>query len=174
MFTLYKVGQTYFTYNSKCNKNALKVSMKMLSALGHAYCFFRAKKRDTELASLGEQPTNLKKHRTGSVDNLLDTLSRHCTEEDTEDDQMFTAESTASESGMYIAMIVKRKNFLKIFLCCTTVRALLEKIMSSWKHLRTKVTPDFHLTYILTDFKNATSLFSCFCSGKIDQPATDY
>ena len=87
----------------------MKVSMKMLSALGHAYCFFRAKKRDTELASLGEQPTNLKKHRTGSVDNLLDSLSRHCTEEDTEDDQVFTAESTASESGMYIAIIVKRK-----------------------------------------------------------------
>ena len=29
--------------------------------------------------------------------------------------------------------------------------------------------------HILTDFKNATPLFSCFCSnyGKIDQPATD-
>ena len=61
---------------------------------------FRSKKRDTELASLGEQPTNLKKHRTGSVDNLLDTLSRQCVEEDNDDDQVFTAESTASESGI--------------------------------------------------------------------------
>ena len=55
---------------------------------------FRVRKRDTESASLGEVSTNLKKHRTGS-DNILETV-----DESGDDDEVLTAESTASESGI--------------------------------------------------------------------------
>ena len=51
------------------------------------------KKRDTELASLGDTPANMKKQRAGSVDNLLDT---------DDDEHMFSADSTASESGQLL------------------------------------------------------------------------